>query len=68
LYYIYGIIAIKKYEGGLIMAFKYENGKVIQVSPPKITGKDAKKMLNAEVPKAFVEKILRKKFITVKAS
>lgn len=50
------------------MAFKYENGKVIQVSPPKITGKDAEKMLNAEVPKAFVEKILRKKFITVKAS
>jgi len=67
LYYIYGIITIKKYEG-LIMAFKYENGKVIQVSPPKITGKDAEKMLNAEVPKAFVEKILRKKFITVKAS
>ena len=52
----------------LDMAFKYENGKVIQVSPPKITGKDAEKMLNAEVPKAFVERILKKNFVTVKAS
>ena len=50
------------------MAFKYENGKVIQVSPPKITGKDAEKMLNAEVPRAFVERILKKNFVTVKAS
>jgi len=31
------------------MAFKYENGKVIQVSIPPITGEDAKKMLNAEI-------------------
>jgi len=49
------------------MAFKYENGKVIQVSPPHITGEDARRMLNTEVPKAFVERILKKKFITVKA-
>jgi len=47
------------------MAFKYENGKVIQVSPPKITGKDAEKMLNAEVPQAFVERILKKKFTVI---
>ncbi len=48
------------------MAFKYENGKVIQVSPPKITGKDAERMLNAKVPVEFVAKILKKKFIVVK--
>jgi len=48
------------------MAFKYENGKVIQVSPPHITGEDAIKMLNSEVPKAFVERILKKKFIVIK--
>ncbi len=36
------------------MAFKYKNGKVIQVSMPHIRGKDAKKMLNAKVPKDFV--------------
>jgi len=33
------------------MAFKYENGKVIQVSMSHITGEDAKKMLNAKVSK-----------------
>jgi len=49
------------------MAFKYENGKVVQVSPPHITGKDAKKMLNAKVPKKFIEQIKAKKFITVAA-
>ena len=49
------------------MAFKYENGKVIQVSIPPITGEDAKKMLNAEVPQKFVESIKSKKFITEKA-
>jgi len=32
------------------MALKYENGKVIQVSMPAITGEDAKKMLNAKIP------------------
>ena len=48
------------------MAFKYEDGKVIQVSPPKITGKDAEKMLNAKVPVEFVAKIRRKKFVVVK--
>jgi len=46
------------------MAFKYENGKVIQVSPPHVTGEDAKKMLNAKVPKALVAKVKAKKFIT----
>ena len=40
------------------MAFKYENGKVIQVSMPHITGEDAKKMLNAKVPKEFVAKVV----------
>jgi len=49
------------------MAFKYENGKVIQVSMPHITGEDAKKMLNATVPKEFVAKVKAKKFITVAA-
>ncbi len=49
------------------MAFKYENGKVIQVSMPHITGKDAVKMLNAKVPKDFVAKIKAKKFVTVAA-
>ena len=46
------------------MAFKYENGKVIQVSMPHITGEDAKKMLNAKVPKELVKRIRAKKFIT----
>ena len=48
------------------MAFKYENGKVIQVSPPRITGEDAQKMLNAKIPVEFVAKIRKKKFIVVK--
>ena len=52
---------------GFAMAFKYENGKVIQVSIPHITGKDAKKMLNAKVPKEFVARVKAKKFITVAA-
>jgi len=46
------------------MAFKYENGKVVQVSMPHITGEDAKKMLNAKVPKKLVERVRAKKFIT----
>lgn len=49
------------------MAFKYENGKVVQVSIPHITGEDAKKMLNAKVPKEFVKKAMTRKFITVAA-
>jgi len=49
------------------MAFKYENGKVVQVSIPHITGEDAKKMLNAKIPKKFVAKIKAKNFITVAA-
>ena len=49
------------------MAFKYEKGKVIQVSMPHITGEDAKKMLNAKIPKEFVTKVKAKKFITVVA-
>ncbi len=49
------------------MAFKYENGKVVQVSMPHITGEDAKKMLNAKVPKEFIAKVKAKKFITVAA-
>ena len=57
----------EKYEG-VVMAFKYENGKVVQVSMPPITGEDAKKMLNAKIPKKFVESIKRKKFITEKAA
>ena len=50
------------------MAFKYENGKVVQVTLPHITGDDAKKMLDSVVPKQFIEKILKKKFVTVQAS
>ncbi|MDO8453228.1 MAG: hypothetical protein Q7S59_01500 [Sulfurimonas sp.] len=46
------------------MAFKYENGKVVQVSPPHVTGEDAKKMLNAKVPKELVARVKAKKFIT----
>ena len=46
------------------MAFKYENGKVIQVSMPHVTGKDAKKMLNAKVPQDLVKRVKAKKFIT----
>lgn len=46
-------------------AFKYENGKVIKVSSPHITGDDAKKMLNAKVPKDLVARVKAKKFITV---
>jgi len=46
------------------MAFKYENGKVVQVSMPHITGEDAKKMLNAKVPKDLVKRVKSKKFIT----
>jgi len=46
------------------MAFKYENGKVIQVSMPHITGEDAKKMLNAKIPKELIAKIKAKKFVT----
>ena len=46
------------------MAFKYENGKVIQVSMPHITGEDAKKMLNAKIPEKLVERVKAKKFIT----
>ena len=57
---------IKKYRKGVKMAFKYENGKVIQVSPPHITGEDAIKMLNSEVPVEFIAKIRKKKFIVVK--
>lgn len=49
------------------MALKYENGKVIQVSIPHVTGKDAQKMLNAKVPKEFVKKALSRKFVTVVA-
>lgn len=47
------------------MAFKFTNdGKVVQVSPPHVTGEDAKRMLNAQPPKAIIEKIRNKKFIT----
>jgi hypothetical protein len=46
------------------MAFKYENGKVVQVSIPKVTGVDARKMLNAKPPKNLIKKIKNKKFIT----
>lgn len=46
------------------MAFKYENGKVVQVSPPHVTGEDAKKMLNAKVPKDLVARVKARKFIT----
>jgi len=49
------------------MAFKYENGKVVQVSIPHIAGEDAKKMLNAKVPKEFVKKAMSRKFVTVAA-
>jgi len=49
------------------MAFKYENGKVIQVSMPHITGEDAKKMLNAKIPKELVKRIQSRKFVTVSA-
>ena len=38
------------------MAFKYENGKVIQVSIPKVIGVDAKKMLSAKAPKNLIKK------------
>ena len=48
-------------------AIKYENGKVVQVSSPHITGEDAKKMLNAKVPKDLVERVKAKKFVTVSA-
>ena len=46
------------------MAFKYENGKVVQVVPPRITGIDAKKMLEAKVPKDLVARVKARKFIT----
>jgi len=49
------------------MAFTYKNGKVVQVSIPHITGEDAKKMLNAKVPKEFIKKAMARKFITVEA-
>ena len=49
------------------MAFKYEDGKVIQVSPPHVTGNDAKKMLNAKPPKQMMERIKKRTFITVSA-
>ncbi|MEA3383458.1 MAG: hypothetical protein U9Q20_02125 [Campylobacterota bacterium] len=45
------------------MAFKYENGKVIQVSPPHVTGEDAKKMLNAKPPKEIIDRVKKKEFI-----
>lgn len=45
------------------MAFKYEDGKVIQVSPPHVKGEDAKKMLNAKPPKAIIDRVKKKKFI-----
>jgi len=46
------------------MAFKFENGKAVQVSMPHIKGRDAKKMLNAKIPKDVVKKVKSKKFIT----
>ncbi len=49
------------------MSFKYENGKVVEVRLPHIIGNDAKKILNSSVPKQFIEKILKKKFITIPA-
>jgi len=49
------------------MAFMYENGKVVQISIPHITGEDAKKMLNAKIPKKFIESIKSKKFVTESA-
>ncbi len=49
------------------MAFKYEDGKVIQVSPPHVTGEDAKKMLTAKPPKKLMERIKKRQFITVSA-
>ena len=49
------------------MAFKYEEGKVIRVSPPHVTGEDAKKMLNATPPKHLMERIKKRKFVTVSA-
>ena len=49
------------------MAFKYENGKVIQISMPPITGEEAKKMLHAKIPKKFVKSIKSKIFITEEA-
>ncbi len=50
------------------MAFKYEDGKVIQVIPPHVTGEDAKKMLNAKSPKRIIERIKKKKFIVHEAA
>jgi len=61
---IYVKIHLLKLNEGFAMAFKYENGKVIQVSMPHITGEDAKKMLNAKVPKELIKRIKAKKFIT----
>jgi hypothetical protein len=64
----YAIIFNIEIYKGFAVAFKYENGKVIQVSIPHITGEDAKKMLNAKVPKKLVARIKAKKFITEIAS
>ena len=50
------------------MAFKYEDGKVVQVSPPHVIGKDAKQMLNAKPPKELIARVRSRNFITVKAS
>ena len=50
------------------MAFKYENGKVVQVIPPRVTGKDADKMLNAKSPKKTIERVKKKKFLVKDAA
>ena len=50
------------------MAFKYENGKVVQVSPPHVKGEDAKKMLGAKSPEKIIERVKKKKFVVKDAA
>ena len=50
------------------MAFKYENGKVVQVTPPHVIGEDAEKMLNAKPPKKIIQRVKKKKFVVKDAA
>jgi hypothetical protein len=47
------------------MAFKYEDGKVVQVSMPQVTGQDAKKMLHAKIPTDLVKRVKSRNFTTI---
>jgi hypothetical protein len=49
------------------MALKIKNGKVINISPPKLTKKEYEDMLNAPVDKKMIQESVNMKFNIVSA-